>query len=404
MKIPFSPPYIDDEVISEVLDSLQSGWITTGPKVKELEDSIAKSSEVPRALGVNSATSGLMLALHWFGVSRGDEVLIPAYTYAATALAVMHIGATPVMLDSGSNFNLDPAQIVKKITDKTKAIIPVDIGGWPCDYHSIKRIVESEEAIKKFSPKGVIQEKLGRMLVLADAAHSIGAIYKGKPAASWSDLSVYSLHAVKNVTSAEGGMILINMPGEFDNDEVYSTMRLWSLNGQTKDAFTKTQGSSWRYDIVYPGFKMNMPDVLAAIALGQFRKYGDHLLQERRRIYELYFKEFDGWHYAQNPEHIGNESVSSFHLYALRIKGASESQRDLIIEEIMKSGIAVNVHFQPLPLLTVFKEKGYSMEDFPVAYDSYSREISLPIYPQLTNEQAMRVVESVKAATEKVLS
>lgn len=404
MKIPFSPPYIDDDVISEVVDSLQSGWITTGPKVKELEDFIANFSSVSRALGVNSATSGLMLALHWFGVSRGDEVLIPAYTYAATALAVMHIGATPVMIDSGSDFNLDPSLIAKKITNKTKAIVPVDIGGWPCDYHSIKRIIESDEVISKFRPKGVVQEKLGRMLVLADAAHSLGATYKGKPAASWSDLSVYSLHAVKNVTSAEGGMILMNMPAEFDNDEVYSTMRLWSLNGQTKDAFTKTQGSSWRYDIVYPGFKMNMPDVLAAIALGQIKKYEHRLLPERRRIYELYYKEFDEWQYAQNPAYIGNDSMSSFHLYALRIKGASESQRDLIIEEVMKSGIAVNVHFQPLPMLKVFKEKGYRIDDFPVAKDSYSSEISLPIYPQLTNDQVMLVVESVKTATEKVLS
>lgn len=403
MKIPFSPPYIDDDVVNEVVSSLESGWITTGPRVKELESFIAKSSQVPTALGVNSATSGLMLALHWFGISRGDEVIIPAYTYAATALSVLHIGAIPVMVDSGDNFNMDPAAVKAKITSKTKAIIPVDIGGWPCDYASIKELVESPEVKSLFQAKGEVQEQLGRMLILADAAHSIGATYQNKPAASWSDLAVYSLHAVKNVTSAEGGIILINMPAGFDNDEVYKTLRLWSLNGQTKDAFTKTQGSSWRYDIVYPGFKMNMPDVLAAIALAQMRKYKDHLMPERKRVYERYKIGFENWDLAQYPLAQTADSESSYHLYALRIKGITEEQRDKIIDAVMAEGVSVNVHFQPLPLLSVFKEKGYDIADYPSAFDSYSREISLPIYPQLSDEQADFIVETIIAKTQAVL-
>lgn len=404
MKIPFSPPFIDEDVINEVVASLRSGWITTGPKVKELESIIAKSSNVPNALGVNSATSGLMLALHWFGITRGDEVLIPSYTYSATALAVMHIGATPVMIDSGEDFNMNPELILSKITSRTKAIIPVDFGGWPCDYNRIREIIESEDVKQKFQPKGEQQNILGRILILADAAHSIGAIYKGVPAASHSDVAVFSLHAVKNVTSAEGGMILMNMPKPFDNNEVYATMRLWSLNGQTKDAFTKTQGSSWRYDIVYPGFKMNMPDVLAALALGQIKKYANKLIPERRRVFEIYYEGFKDWVHAQNPSFDDGESVSSFHLYALRINEVTEIQRDKIIDLVMERGVSVNVHFQPLPMLSVFKNRGYDIEDYPVAKDSYTREISLPIYPQLTDGQALKVVEEIKKATEIVLS
>lgn len=403
MKIPFSPPYIDNDVITEVVNSLESGWITTGPRVKELESFIAESSEVPMALGVNSATSGLMLALHWFGITRGDEVIIPAYTYAATALSVMHIGAIPVMVDSGADFNMDPEAIKAKITSKTKAIIPVDIGGWPCNYASIKSLVESPEIKNLFQAKGDVQQRMGRLLILADSAHSIGATYQNKPAASWSDLAVYSLHAVKNVTSAEGGLILINMPAGFDNEEVYKTLRLWSLNGQTKDAFTKTQGSSWRYDIIYPGFKMNMPDVLAAIALAQIRKYKDYLMPERKRVYNRYKTGFENWELAQFPLAQTADAESSYHLYALRIKGITEEQRDQIIDAVMAVGISVNVHFQPLPLLTVFKEKGYKIEDYPSAYDSYAREISLPIYPQLSDEQTDFIVETIIAKTEAVL-
>lgn len=403
MKIPFSPPFIDDDVITEVNHSLNSGWITTGPKVKELEGIVANFSQVPTALGVNSATSGLMLVLHWFGITRGDEVIIPAYTYSATALAVMHIGAKPVMVDSGDDFNIDPQAIANAITEKTKAIIPVDIGGWPCDYEAIMTLVESATVKSKFVPNGAHQENLGRPLILADAAHSIGATYKGKPAVAWADMGVFSLHAVKNVTSAEGGMILANMPAPFDNDAIYANLRLWSLNGQTKDAFSKTQGSSWRYDIVYPGFKMNMPDVLAAIALGQMRKYGTQLIKERARVYNGYKEGFSDCDWAIEPKALSEDRESSYHLYALRIRGINESQRDQIIDGILATGVSVNVHFQPLPLLTVFKERGYNIEDVPNAYEQYSSEISLPIYPQLTEEQVNHVIKTVKEHVERVI-
>lgn len=403
MNIPFSPPYIDEDVIAEVTDSLWSGWITTGPKVKALEDLVAETTTVPAALGVNSATSGLMLALHWYGVSRGDEVIIPAYTYAATALAVMHLGAKPVMIDSADDLTMDPAQIAAAVTERTKAIIPVDIGGLPCDYVGIHAALASKEVRSKFRPSNEVQKLLGRLLILSDSAHSIGSTYQKKATVLQSDLSVFSLHAVKNVTSAEGGMILINMPTPFDNAEVYKTLRLWALNGQTKDAFTKTKAGSWRYDIVYPGFKMNLPDVLAAIALAQLRKYDDMLLVERKRVHLHYARAFAGWAPAQNPVHEDANRESSYHLYALRINGINEEQRDRIIQHISDSGVAVNVHFQPLPILKVFKDAGYSIEDYPNAWDSYSREISLPIYPQLTDEQVDRVVKAVIEAYTKVV-
>lgn len=393
MPIPFSPPYIDEQVEAEVLDSLRSGWITTGPKVRALEEETAKLAGVEKALGCNSATSALMLVLHWYGVGRGDEVIVPAYTYCATALAVLHVGATPVMVDVGEDFNMDPAKVRAAITPRTRAIIPVDIAGWPCDYAALRALLEEDHIKGMFTPRGVVQERLGRVLLLSDAAHSIGARYAGKPAAAWSDITVFSFHAVKNVTTAEGGVICLNLPAPFDNAAVYATLRLWSLNGQTKDAFTKSQGGSWRYDIVYPGFKMNMPDLCAAVGLAQIRRYEAHLLPARQRIFRRYHELFAPYAWAQLPLLEDERRVSSAHLYPLRIRGISEARRDAIIDAMAAAGIAVNVHFIPLPLLTVFRERGYDIADYPVAFDNYSRVISLPIYPQLRDEQVERVAE-----------
>jgi dTDP-4-amino-4,6-dideoxygalactose transaminase len=398
MNIPFSPPYIDADVEAEVLDSLRSGWITTGPKVKALEQEVCRYSNVPAVLGVNSATSGMMLALHWYGIGKGDEVIIPAYTYAATALVVMHIGATPVMVDVEADFNISVAKIEAAITPKTKAIVPVDFAGWPCDYDAINALVNREDIKAKFQPKGKYQENLGRILIMADAAHSFGAAYNNKRMGVWADITVFSFHAVKNLTTAEGGGICLNMPAPFDNEEVYKTMRLWSLNGQTKDAFSKSKAGGWKYDIVYPGFKMNLPDVLAAIGLAQIRKYNDELLKERKRVFDFYGNEFSTCTWAETPPYHKEGSISSYHLYPLRIKNISEEQRDAIIEKITAKGVAVNVHFQPLPLLSVFKEKGFDIGSFPMAYDNYSREISLPIYPQLNNIQCKYIVDSVTEA------
>ncbi|HWB24554.1 MAG TPA: DegT/DnrJ/EryC1/StrS family aminotransferase [Chitinophagaceae bacterium] len=401
MQIPFSPPYIDDDVIAEVTDSLRSGWITTGPKVLQLEYEIAAYCQVEKALAVNSATSAMMLVLHWFGVTRGDEVIVPAYTYCATALAVMHIGATPVMVDIGPDFNIDPEKIRQAITPKTKAVISVDVGGWPCDYDAIKDVIRQSK--QKFAPRTEVQKKLGHMLLLADAAHSFGAVYNNTVTGTLANITVFSFHAVKNVTTAEGGVICLCMPAPFDNYELYKTLRLWSLNGQTKDALTKSKAGGWRYDIVYPGFKMNMPDVLAAIGLAQVRKYDTLLLKERRRVFNTYTAAFSTHPWAITPIFEKQGCSSSCHLYPLRINNITEEQRDEIIELITAQGVAVNVHFIPMPLLTVFKNAGYNITDYPKTYLMYSGEISLPVYPQLTGSQCKLVAHTVIEAVNKVI-
>lgn len=401
--IPFSPPYIDDETILLVTDTLQSGWITTGPRVKELEQQMTSLSGVSHCLAVNSATSAMMLVLHWYGVSRGDEVIIPAYTYCATALAAMHIGATPVMVDIQKDFTIDPQKIKAAITSKTKAIITVDFAGWPCDYDTINKIVNSNSIQKIFIPKGTNQQQLGRILVLSDAAHALGAIYKNKPIGQQADITIFSMHAVKNVTTAEGGVIAINLPPTFTPQHVYDTLRLWSLNGQTKDAYQKTVMGGWRYDIVYPGFKMNMPDVLAAIGIAQLKKYKENLLPARKQIMDTYNKIFSAYTWATIPPFKKKGCSSSYHLYPLQIKNCTEKQRDKIIHEISKMKVGVNVHFVPLPLLTVFKDRGYKMGDYPDALTMYQQEISLPIYPQLTKEDCMEVANAVIQSVTKIL-
>ena len=402
MKIDFSPPFIDDDVKNEVISALESGWITTGPKVKALEQETARYAGIEHALCINSATSGLMLVLHWLGIGRGDEVIVPAYTYCATALVVMHLGATPVMVDVKNDFNIDPEKVKAAITPKTKAIIPVDFAGWPCDYDKIFKVVNDCKQI--FQPKGSVQEQLGRIAIVADAAHSFGASYKGKKTGSLADISVFSYHAVKNLTTAEGGAVCITMPAPFDNAEIYKTLRLWSLNGQTKDAFTKSQSGGWRYDIVYPGFKINMPDVCAAIGLAQIRKYDHAVWQERQRVFEYFSEAFKNDIWAELPPYNHSDNVCSYHLYPLRIKGITEALRDKVIERITCEQVAVNVHFIPLPLLTVFKKMGYEIADYPVTFDNYSREISLPIYPQLDNNMCSHIVTVVRMAVNEIIS
>jgi dTDP-4-amino-4,6-dideoxygalactose transaminase len=401
MNIPFSPPYIDQNVLNEVQDSLKSGWITTGPKVKSLEELVSFYTKAPNCLCVNSATSGLMLSLAWYGIRPGDEVIIPAYTYAATALAVLHIGATPVMVDINEDFNISIEAIDQAINSKTKAIIPVDIAGWPCDYDAINHLIQKKKTI--FEPNHPNQEKLGRILNLSDSAHSIGAQYKNKPAGILADITVFSFHAVKNVTTAEGGCICLNLPEPFNNEDEYKFLRCISLNGQTKDAFSKSQAGSWKYDIIYQGFKINMPDVLAAIGVAQMPTYFNEVLEKRETIYKYYNKFFGSKNWAILPPFQSKTSKSSCHLFALRIKNITELERDKIIELISKEGVAVNVHFQPLPILSLFKNKGFDINDFPVAYNNYKNEISLPIYPQLTNEQLLHIVNSVSKAVNTVI-
>lgn len=393
--IPFSPPFIDDELVKEVNDSLISGWITTGPKVRQLEEEVAGLCGLKHVIAVNSATSGLMVALKWFGVGHGDEVIVPAYTYSATALAVYHLGAKPVIVDVKDDFTIDPRKVREAVTEKTKAIIPVDVAGWPADYDSINALVNENDVKARFKPSTKEQEKLGRILVLSDAAHSIGATYKGKPNGSLADITVFSFHAVKNVTTAEGGAVVLKLPKPFNEEEEYKKLRLMILNGQTKDAYTKTKAGGWKYDIVLPGFKMNMPDVLAAIGLSQIRRYKNFLLPERKRVAQAYANEFSKYSWAVLPPLMLDNTESSYHIYALRIKGISEAQRDKIIDLISAKKVSVNVHFIPLPMLSFFRSIGYDIQDYPVAYNNYACEISLPIYPQLTEKQVNLVIDAV---------
>lgn len=403
MKIPFSPPYIDEAVINEVVDSLCSGWITSGPKVKALEAEIKDFSGSKEVLCVNSWTSGAIMMLSWLGVKAGDEVIVPAYTYSATALAVLHAGARPVMVDSGEDFNISVEAIRKAITPRTKAIIPVDIAGFPCDYDLIMTVVNEPEIRKMFHPASPVQAKLGRILVMNDAAHSLGAYYsKTQRTGCETDVAIFSLHAVKNVTTAEGGAICLNLPEPFDNTELYAELRMTSLNCQTKDAFSKSKAGGWRYDIVGLGMKINMADVNAAIGLAQIREY-PKLLNERKRVFNTYSHAFSTCEWAIIPPAVYGEKESSYHIYALRIKGVTEEQRDRMIDEIAKSEIAVNVHFIPMPMLSFFKSMGYDIADYPQAYENYKCEISLPIYPQLDKEKLDYIVNAVKEAYGKVM-
>jgi len=401
MNIPFSPPYIDQDVIDEVVDSLQSGWITTGPKVKALEEGIVKYTGAPKVVAVNSWTSGAILSLKWLGLKPGDEVIVPAYTYCATAMSVMDAGGTPVMVDIKDDITIDVEAIRKAITSRTKAIMPVDVAGWPCDYNAIISLINEPEIKSLFIPASDIQEKLGRILVISDAAHSFGATLNGKQIGITGDVNIFSLHAVKNLTSAEGGAICLNLPLPFDNDELYKLFRMLSLNGQTKDALDKSKAGGWRYDIVAHGLKINMPDVNAAIALAQLRKY-DHLLSERKRVFERYSNALKNYEWALLPPQDTDKQTSSYHLYALRFKTITETKRNHIIQKMAEKGISANVHYIPMPMLTLFRGLGYNIKNYPVSYHTYIREISLPIYPQLTNEEVDYVVNSLVQAYEDV--
>ncbi|MDB5031900.1 DegT/DnrJ/EryC1/StrS family aminotransferase [Mucilaginibacter sp.] len=404
MKIPFSPPYIDQSVVNEVVDTLKTNWITTGPKVIAMEQEVVKLTSTKAAICVNSWTSGAILMLKWFGVQAGDEVIIPAYTYCATALSVLHCGATPVMVDITTDFCIDTEAVRKAITSKTKVIIAVDIAGWPCDYSKLTEIINKREIKKLFRAESLKQAILNRILLIADAAHSLGAKTNGHAAALESDVTIFSFHAVKNVTTAEGGCICLNLPGNFDIEAEYKYLKMYTLNGQNKNAFEKSNGGGWRYDILFQGLKINMPDICAAIGLAQIRKYETLLLPSRKTIafkYQKRFKEFEEFELPPLFEH-GHES--SYHIYPLRIKNITEQQRDWIIDEITSKQIAVNVHFIPLPMLTYFKRLGYKIEDFPMAYDQYSREISLPIYPQLSDTKIEYIVRAVIDAVEKILN
>lgn len=397
--IPFSPPRMDQKIIDEVVDTLKSGWITTGPKTKEFERRLTAYCGNKATLAVNSNTIGLEVVLRWFGVKDGDEVIVPAYTYCATANVIVHCGATPVMVDvNADDFDISVENIRKAVTPRTKVVMPVDLGGFPCDYDAIFDLLGSSEIRKMFIPATEEQEKLGRVLVLADAAHSIGAEYKGRKAGSLADVSVFSFHAVKNLTTAEGGAIMLNLPEPFDNEDIYRYLCTYTLHGQNKDALAKTKKGAWRYDVLVSGFKGNMTDIQASIGLVELERYESDTLAYRKHIYERYTDAFSKYAWAQLPVYETPDKKSSYHVYCLRINGISEEQRDEIIQKIFDQDVSVNVHFQPLPLLSAFKNRGYRMEDYPVAYDDYSREISLPVWYGLSDEMVDYVVRAVITA------
>lgn len=401
--LPFSPPRIDQKSIDAVTQVLKSGWITTGPRTKEFEKKITEYIGCRKTLCLNSATAGMELVLRWFGVKEGDEVIVPAYTYCATANIVVHCGAKPVMVDiDPKDFNISVAEIKKHITSKTKVIIPVDISGWPADYSEINDLVKSQEIKKMFQPQTPEQEKLGRILVMSDAAHSIGAIYEGKRHGATTDVSVFSFHAVKNLTTAEGGAVCLNLPENFDCDAIYANLNMKSLHGQSKDALAKSQVGAWRYDVMEPGFKCNMMDIQAAIGLVELERYEENL-QRRKEIFAFYMNAFKNKSWAITPSFKNDQKESSYHLFCLRIKGATETQRDAIMQGIFDRGVSVNVHFQPLPLLTVYKSRNYKMEDYPEAWAKYENEISLPVYFDLTDENLKTVTGAVIAAVESVI-
>ncbi|WP_316820090.1 DegT/DnrJ/EryC1/StrS family aminotransferase [Pedobacter gandavensis] len=400
MNIPFSPPFIDQNVINEVVDTLKSGWITSGPKVIELEREVMRLTRSKAAVCINSWTSGAIMMLKWFGIQEGDEVIVPAYSYCATALAVLHCGATPIMVDISDDLTIDPQCIKKAITYRTKAIIAVDIAGLPCDYNVIKTLIRSSRIRSLFVPRSEEQRKLGRILLISDAAHSIGSSYMGHSSALSSDVTIFSFHAVKNVTTAEGGCACLNLPGNFNHDEEYRFLKIFSLNGQNKDAYAKSKGANWKYDILYKGLKINMPDICAAIGLAQIKQYKRSLLPERKKIAEKYCNVLSNYEWFIPPTLKDLSRESSYHIFPMRIKHITEAQRDHIIEDIVAFGVIVNVHFIPMPMLSYFKKTGYNMVNYPNSYKQYACEISLPIYPTLSDADTDYIIDAVIKAVQ----
>lgn len=403
--IPFAPPRIDDEMINEVVATLRSGWITTGPRTKQFEKDLSAYNGNAATLCLNSATAGLEVMLKWYGVKEGDEVILPAYTYSATANVVVHCGATPVLVDvNADDFNINVANIRKAITSKTKVIMPVDIAGYPCDYTAIMDLVNDAAVKSKFVADSENQKMLGRIMVLSDAAHSLGGYYNGKHTGVWADATVYSFHAVKNLTTAEGGAIALNFPAPFNNEDIYKYLCIFTLHGQNKDALAKMQKGNWRYDIIEAGYKCNMTDLMAALGIIELKRYDSDTLKKRKAVCEYYSDYFKNYSWAQLPPLQSGTTETSYHLYALRINGITEEQRDAIIQKIFDADVSVNVHFIPLAMLSFYKNRGYNIADYPVTYDNYSREISLPVFYDLNDEMLKRIVEAVTNAVESVLN
>lgn len=394
MRIEFSPPDITQLEIDEVVDTLKSGWITTGPKTKKLEQELSVFTNTDKTVCLNSATAAMELTLRLLGVGAGDEVITCAYTYTASASVIHHVGAKIVLIDCNKEDKfMDLDALENAITEKTKVIIPVDLAGKPCKYDEIFEIVERKKSL--FKPNNKLQEKIGRVIVMADAAHSLGAVYKGKPSGSIADFTCFSFHAVKNFTVAEGGSVTWNRNLGLNYDEIYREFQLLSLHGQSKDALSKTKLGSWEYDIVAPNYKCNLTDIASGIGLAQLKRYPS-LLKRRFEIVERYNKGFEGTR-IKPFIHFEEDRKSCCHLYIVNIEGASEEDRNEIIVKMAERGIATNVHYKPLPMHTAYKNLGFDIKDYPNAFDNYKSEITLPLHTLLTDEQVDYIIENLKA-------
>lgn len=386
MIIQFSPPDITQDEIDEVVDTLKSGWITTGPKTKLFEKQIAAYCGTQKAVCMNSATACMEMALRLFGIGPGDEVITSVYTYSASASIAHHVGATIKLVDTDpQSFQMNYVQLEELITPKTKAIIPVDIAGIPCDYETINNIVKRKQT--QFIPSiNKYQIALNRILVIADAAHSFGASRNNIQAGALCDFTSFSFHAVKNLTTAEGGALTWKCMQSISDDQIYDELMLLALHGQNKDALSKSKLGAWEYDIIYPGFKNNMTDIAAALGISQLRRY-EKILQRRREIVLMYNKFFDNHHCIDYLRHKTDKYESSYHLYICRIDRVNEKQRNQIIKLMASKGIACNVHYKPLAMFTAYKDLGFYIDNFPDAYEKYKNEITLPLHTMLTDEQ-----------------
>lgn len=390
MKVPFSPPDISENEINRVVDVLKSGWITTGPVVKEFENRIAEYVGVEKAVALSSASASLEGVLRVLGIGEGDEVIIPAYTYTATASPVVHVGAKLIMCDvAPESFEMDYDKLGDLITEKTKAVIAVDLGGIIADYDRIYKIVESKKNL--FQANNDIQKAMGRVAVIADAAHSFGSSYQGRMAGSIADFSSFSFHAVKNLTTAEGGAVTWRTIDGISNEDIYKKLQLYSLHGQSKDALAKNKPGSWEYDIVSPAYKCNMTNIMAAIGMGQMDRY-DEMLERRKELNDRYSKAFAERglilmnHYTEDMESTG-------HLYLVRIPGADVEDRNAVIEDMAEREIACNVHYKPLPMMTAYKNLGFDIKDYPNAYNQYKNLITIPVFSKMTDEQNQFVID-----------
>ena len=398
--IPFSPPDISDGEINEVIDTLKSGWITTGPKTKELERRLSEFTNTPKTVCLNSATAALELTLRVLGIGEGDEVIVPAMTYTASCSVIYHVGAKAVIVDiAEDSHEMDYDALADAITENTKAVIPVDLAGIPCDYDKIFEVVESKKHL--FKANSEYQEKLGRVAVVADGAHALGSTYKGEKIGSVADFTTFSFHAVKNFTTAEGGSVTWKENENFDNEELYREYQIYSLHGQTKDALAKTKAGSWEYDIVIPGYKCNLTDIAASIGLVQLDRY-PKLLERREDIISQYNKGFEGTRITA-LSHSSEDYKSCGHLYITHVEGATFEQRGEIITKMAERGISCNVHYKPLPLLTAYKNLGFDIENYPNAYNYYVKEITLPLHTRLSDEDVAVIISNFKEIVEEVV-